>query len=452
MTDLLAPAVPLDWKMYAVYDDIADHGLPPRWDRVAEIDEFNKATFILRLNDVGSFTIDSDPKAAGIRTAINPPPDARYPNARVCHIELTIDGRTVFIGPIQGVERSAEPTRQSTTVFGRDHNVYLAQRIVAARNPRGTTAPTGLPFPTSFASPPLWSGPAPPWCGAYQFNAAERLGYDLFTGPANQALAHYAYYNAGPGAAFSASVARRKLNFVLPGQGFGAEVSVAGRYQNLLEFLQGIAIQAGEWPLAFSAAPWTFTVAQPADRGAFFSPDLGNVRSFVARYAVDDLNFAYVAGQGEEEERMIATNPGYGANPGAGVPIAPVYPGLGDSGPYYGLVEGFRDRRDTDDWPTLQGAAVEDCRAGIQRPRVLAAALDTAAQRYGRDYNLGDIVTVRFDGVDTKVLVTALAFNLEPGRPPTVTPTLGTDVAVAPLNLIKRVDGQAARINQLERR
>ena len=30
-------------------------------ERLGEIDEFNKATFVLRLNDVGSFVIDADP-------------------------------------------------------------------------------------------------------------------------------------------------------------------------------------------------------------------------------------------------------------------------------------------------------------------------------------------------------------------------------------------------------
>ena len=194
---------------------------------------------------------------------------------------------------------------------------------------------------------------------------------------------------------------------------------------------------------------------QPTDRGAYFSPGLGNVKSFVARNVADDLNFAYVAGQGEEQERMIATMAGYGrtpSGPGGGLaPYPPVYPDL-PIYPWFGLVEGFRDRRDTDDWDTLLGAAVEDCRNGIVRPQILVGAADTAAQRYGRDYDLGDIVTVRFDDQDLKVLVTALTFNLEPGHPPTVTPTLGTEVATAPLKLIQKVNGQAARLNQLERR
>ena len=221
---------------------------------------------------------------------------------------------------------------------------------------------------------------------------------------------------------------------------------MAARFQNLLELVQGIATLAGPWPAVFNLNAWGLDVRQPLDRGAIFSTDMGNIKSYVARQTVDDVNLAYVAGQGEGERRQIAVNYGYGA---ANQP--PVYPDLTPT-PQYGWVENMRDRRDTNDWAMLGAAAVEDCRGGIKRPTVTVAALDTATQRYGRDYELGDLVTVRFQGQDIQVLVTALTFSLEAGRPPTITPTLGTDTAVAPINFINRINQSSTRLRQLERR
>ena len=448
-----------DWRMYYVRDPGSYGPVPGRVVRLGEIDEFAKASFVLRLNDVGSFVIDADPQATGVMAAIN---DIPYPDV-MRNVELVINGRTVFLGPIQGYERRLDSTHEQITLYGSDQNVFLAQRIC-------------LPDPTMGApmylshdpDGPVWPGEAPgrPWNGAFQLNPGVGQDGDNFTGPAGQAITYYVYRNIGlstglipgqPGATLY-ETARARLTVALPGPAIGANVTISARFQNLLELIQGIAIEAGEWPLAFQVQAWGLNVWQPADRGALFSPEIGNVKSYLGRWSVDDANTAYVAGQGEGRYRQVSITHGYGhaaqligSNGSLLGPTPPVYAELVRP-PTFGRVETFRDRRDTDDWPTLAAAGVTDCRQGIRRPQALVAALDTPTQRYGVDYDLGDIVTVRFAGQDLKALVTALTFHLEPGQPPTVAPTLGTETAVAPLSFIRRLNDSNSRINQLERR
>ena len=379
------------------------------------------------------------------------------------HVELVINGRRVFLGPIQGFERRLTTTHETITAFGADQNVWLAQRIVHPA-PR-QSAPNWL----SYATPPVWQGQAPrPWCGAYHtgVNGPDGPGVsDDFAGPAGQALSYYVDRNLGwgseggniPGTSYN-DRARVRVQVALPGPALGGRVVRSGRFQNLLEYLQGIAIETGEWPLGFQIQAWGLRVWAPVDTGALFSPEIGNVKSYLGRYQADEANTTYTAGQGEGAERMVAITHGYGhdapllSTTGAVTgPTLPVYADL-TRPPLFGRVETFRDRRDTDEWPVLQAAGLEDCRKGIHRPQVLVDALDTATQRYGRDYDLGDIVTVRYAGQDLKALVTALTFSLQPGQPPTVAPTLGTETAVAPLSFIRRLNDSQGRINQLERR
>ena len=184
---------------------------------------------------------------------------------------------------------------------------------------------------------------------------------------------------------------------------------------------------------------WGLNVWQPADRGAIFSPDVGNVASYLGRVSVDDLNMVYVAGQGEGEERMFALNPGYGGITTGGPPIDPVFTGLVQP-PVFGRVEAFRDRRDTDRLAHPARRGGNRHRAGIKRPQVLVNALDTPTQRFGVDYELGDIVTVRFAGADIKAMVTAHHLPAGTGPPADRAPTLGTETAVAPLGFIRRLN------------
>ena len=113
--DPLAPSEPLDWKMYHVRDYASLPG--SNLQRAGEIDEFTKASFVLRLNDVGSFTVDSDPQAVGIMAAINPPAGQSPDLDQASNVKMVIDGRTVFLGPIQGVERRMDPYRETVTLF-----------------------------------------------------------------------------------------------------------------------------------------------------------------------------------------------------------------------------------------------------------------------------------------------------------------------------------------------
>lgn len=142
---------------------------------------------------------------------------------------------------------------------------------------------------------------------------------------------------------------------------------------------------------------WQSAGGQPV----VFGPALGNLQG--AELAFDyrpERNFVYAGGQGHGAERVIKT--------------ASDTDRIAASA--WNRRELFRDARNEDDPDAVQ--AVADAELAASRPvvRLEAQVLDTSQARYGRDWGLGDLVTVRVFGRQFDGLVRQVRLRLNKGE------------------------------------
>ena len=183
----------------------------------------------------------------------------------------------------------------------------------------------------------------------------------------------------------------------------GPDITVSARYQNLLTMIQRLAARAR---LGIEIRDLEFFVFEPAGPRAVFSSDLGTLAGWSETVEAPAVNYVYVAGGGRGVNRIIREYSD------------------GESVAAWGRIEGFDDRRDTTVTAELDQAG-EEVLAGIPTPEVQLVALDTPSQQFITDWQLGDRVTVAYDGVVRSDVIRQVAISLQGNTPPLVTPTLG---------------------------
>lgn len=176
--------------------------------------------------------------------------------------------------------------------------------------------------------------------------------------------------------------------------GAGTVLTIGVAYQNVLNAMQKVAEDGGgDFDLLyFAPATWTFTWytgQRGTDRSATvrLSVPLGTIGELVVDdNRIDDFTAVIVGGEGEAEARLIATRP------------ATLPTGLS-------LREGFADARNLKKSSLtalqLHGQTLLNSQARI-RTTYTATLLQNAALRYGRDYFVGDRVTI-LDGTTSVV-------------------------------------------------
>lgn len=166
--------------------------------------------------------------------------------------------------------------------------------------------------------------------------------------------------------------------------GAGSSITVSCSNQNLLLAMQKIQLNAGgDFDVVFTApATYTFTwytgqLGTNRASSVIFSVDNGSLGALIVDDdRVNDFTAAIVGGQGEGSARIITTRP-------ASLPT-----GLD-------LRERFIDARNentTAQYQALGDAALRD--TTINRQAIEAQVIQSANLRYGRDYFLGDLVSV----------------------------------------------------------
>ena len=139
----------------------------------------------------------------------------------------------------------------------------------------------------------------------------------------------------------------------------------------------------------------------PADRGVVFSAGLETLAGWTMTAEAAKANKVVVAGQGEGTARLIRES--------------------ADTGPVntWGRAETFQDRRDTDRPRRVgQGRRRDTRRGGHPRDRRVLPPRDRG-QAFGRDWALGDIVTVQAGGLTVIDQVPELHVALDDaGAPP----------------------------------
>jgi hypothetical protein len=354
--------------------------------RLGEIDTYSSCTIVARFNEVGTYELELPADSAG----------ADYLTSALQPRILVINENTGAVqrsGPVTRMERSSGADGELLRVYGVEDLVWLRRRIVH-------------PQPGSAAPP---------------YSTSED---DVRTGPASTVLAGYVDRNAGP----TATAARRVpgLTVATPAA-FGGTVALSGRYQNLLEFVRTAAMAAR---IGVRVRDLAFEVYQPAG-SAIFSAELGTLAGWRSTVEAPESNYVYVAGGGEGTARLIAEYAD------AGTQLS------------WGRSEAFRDRRDTVDLAELAQAGAEALAEAARPPGVELDALDTGAQQYGRDWNVGDRATARIGDVTITDVITEATIQLLPNQAPVVTPIIGA--AGVSLDQWRQLSLANRRIRQLER-
>ncbi|MFS0822180.1 siphovirus ReqiPepy6 Gp37-like family protein [Bacillus sp. 1P02SD] len=301
------------------------------YKRIGEITEFTKLELIPRFNAVGSFVLDIPTDTMAAKELIKP----KY------GIIVKRDGKTLFSGTVTGRHRSFTVKGDTLTIIGKDDMKVLAETLA-------------LPDPNG------------------DLNSQ---AYDVRTGKASTIMMEYVDYNCGP----KALPERRKI--VLGNDvGLGNIVQGRARFHNLIEFLSSLALKGGG--LGFNVVQGEngleFDVYQLEDKtkAAFFSPLLGNLASFEYSQNNPEANFIVVGGGGEGKERILLTK-----NDNSSIAK-------------FGRIETFVDRRDTTEVDELHQSLDEELINKAEQNAFLFTPIDTPQLSFGRDYNLGDKVSV----------------------------------------------------------
>lgn len=364
--------------------------------RVAEIDDYQSATLTLRFNAPGIFelVVPADGPIAALAT---------FGYGLV--VVRALPGAaplTVFSGSIRGFERRRDARNNTLTLTGADDTARLGFRLAL----------------------PVASGPP------YTAQAT-----DTRTGPAETVLKGFVNDNAGP----NAPAARRLTGLTIaPDTALGASVTRSARFDNLVQLLIDTALQGGG--LGFRVAQvdtsLQFQVYQPVDRtqSAIFSFGRGNLRDYDYLSASPDANYVIVGGAGEGTARTFVEG--------------------GDSASivFYGeRIEDFVDERSVSGTTELAQRRDKELAEKASKTSLKVTPIDTAGLAFGRDYFLGDQVTVEVEGVTIRDIVREVRLQLQPDGE-TVGATVGTPAHLSLVALFGTLRTLRNRVGKLERR
>ncbi|MFE5092089.1 siphovirus ReqiPepy6 Gp37-like family protein [Streptomyces sp. NPDC056638] len=202
-------------------------------------------------------------------------------------------------------------------------------------------------------------------------------------------------------------------------------------------------------------------IFKPVDRSkeVRFSPELGNLREYIWTLNAPKITRAIVGCAGEGPRRYFLQKIDTATEAEWGMQI-----------------EGFVDRRDiglmvdktgtlvkaTDDMTTddfnaakkaADDAATNVLAEGVKSGNFQIYPIDTADCLFGRDYFVGDIVTVAVDGTEYSDVVREVTISVDDGgNAIDVNPKIGEQGSGEPLNLYKTVYDMQKKLRKLESR
>ncbi len=366
--------------------------------KVAQIDDFQSLDAVLRFNAPGTWVLELPSNTEAVQLLTN----------QKAGIVVEKDGKTLFSGPVTGINRKWDKDGDRYTINGYDDLIYLQRNLAY----------------------PVTSGPP--------YTAQD---YDVRTGKAETIMK--AYLNANIG---SSAPSRRKIEITTGiDSGLGNTITGRARFQTLLELLTSLALMGGK--LGFRVVQVNnalqFQVYQPSKKkNVVFSPTLGNLAAFEYTTEDPETNYVIVGGSGEGKARTILEE------------------GDSTSISTYGRIETFLDRRDTTDTTELTQALDEELSSKSNQMSLSITPIDTDSLSFGTDYNLGDRATViltesdnpaffgNITDVISEVKISLTSTGVE------VTPTVGTPDSLKGhmksfYNKIKTIN---KRLSNLERR
>lgn len=352
--------------------------------RQAAVDPYETAEIVARANDVSTWQVTLPSDTEAGQLFLT---------NTFARLEVVLDHSVWRSGPVTRLERIVDIDGDMLTVNGVDDTVWLQRRN--AHPQPGTAAP---PYSTT--------------------------AYDVHTGQVSTVLAELVRVNAGPSAVAARQVPGLAVPVPAPA---GPNITVSARWQNLLTLLQDTARPSG---LLFDVVDLSFRAYLPADRGVVFSAGLETLAGWTMTAEAATANKVIVAGGGIGTARLIRESSDAG------------------SVMTWGLVETFQDRRDTTDTVEMDKAAAETLAAGVIPVTVVFVPLDTDGQTFGRDWGLGDTVTVQAGALSVVDEIREIHVTLDDAGA-TILPSVGKPVG--DLALFRSLAGLDRRVRQLER-
>lgn len=371
------------------------------FNKVAEIEDFQKLEMTARFNAVGAWILELPTNCDAAREIVKPK----------AGIIVVRDGETLFSGPVNIRNRKWNIQDDTLTISGYDDNIWL-NRFLAYPVPGG-----------------------PPYSSQ---------DYDVRTGKAETIMK--AYVNANIGASAQAN---RKIDITTDvDSGLGTTITGRARFQTLLDLCSSLALSGGD--LGFRVVQYNkalqFQVYQPIDstQSVIFSPMLGNLLDFEYTDTDPETNYAIAGGTGEGKARVFTEK------------------GDSNSISTYGRSESFLDKRDTTDTTELSQGVTEELAQKANQTSLTITPVDTDGVAFGRDYNLGDKVSVVITqpnndgGQDALDVIQDVVRELKittDGNGELISPMIGTPDSISHpiLGIFSKMKKINKRISNLER-
>ncbi|MBE5778518.1 MAG: hypothetical protein E7331_04210 [Clostridiales bacterium] len=225
------------------------------------------------------------------------------------------------------------------------------------------------------------------------------FGWDRFTGDAESAFFHFVENNVtAPG-----DGKRKMPGFVLAENLHRGEVLPwQARFDRLQDVLEDIGTATGlGWDILpdFSRKQFVFTAVEGKDltqgsRRATLSREMGNVEDGTVTIDLSrKKGTIYAGGSGEDEKRMILS--------------------VGNAAEGIHRFEGWTDISGAEDAELLKMGAERKLEGEKRTLQVLVT--DSGLCKYGRDYDLGDILRVKMDGYEMDARLIEMEESMENG-------------------------------------
>lgn len=374
-----------------------------------EFTEFSKFDGIIRFNDIGNWTLEAPPDNPMMKLLKQLWADG---GRGLVGIALVKDDQLVMAGPVRNfTQRKEDDGRKTMIAVGNCDKYYLHTRLA-------------LPSPYK---PPYSDGTA---------NGA----YDKRSGTAEDVMRAYVNQNIG----IAADPPRQIPGFVLGTyqNGIGSVVNARARFDFLDQLLANIASQGGG--LGFDVVydlqgSLKFNVFQPRDLSntIIFSEELGNLASYEYTQEAPEANYVIAGGGGEGSSRTF------------------VWSGDEPSRTLYGTIEQFIDQRQTSGDSTeqteLKQAVYQALQDKTEKTTLKFQPVETEAIQFGRDYKLGDKVTVVIEEDKIQDLVRSVEITIDKDGY-VVVPTVGSESMTTRLTIFDKFLNLQARVGNLERR
>lgn len=264
----------------------------------------------------------------------------------------------------------------------------------SADDPIGTVSFSGVGDGVILSDVLAWSDPANPDV------ATQAYAYDTRTGPAETLMHDYVRVNIGP----NAPEARRNPHLLMgESGGQGAEITKQARFPVLADLLTEIATPYG---LGFRVVQrgdhLVFETYVPQDRTKVvrLTVENGEVTGQKIATAPPGVTRVIVAGGGEAEDRIFVERS-----------TADSLAGESDWGR---RIERFVDQRQTEDLTELAQAGDEElAEDGKAVLGVQVTPAESSGMAFGRDWGLGDRVSVVVDGQELTSVVTGVVLKAD---------------------------------------